>query len=484
MKNTYRLSPGLMVPLVIGLASCAESAPEKPEHPNILFIMTDQQSASMMSCTGNQWLKTPALDAIASEGIRFSRAYCTNPVCVPSRFSLQTGRFPSEIGLRENSRIGVEKDEVIEMYSRSIGNIFREAGYDTYYGGKVHLPVTGSRLEPIGYDLLTRDERDSLAVACAEFLLKRGKNEKPFLLFTSFINPHDICYHAIRWATPESELAKRTPYELDEALQLPEGISEEEFFMKYCPPLPDNHQPMVGELSSVDSLLRHLRPFRGIVRNQWTEKDWRMHRWAYMRLTERVDAQIGIVMDALKKSGLSKNTVVIFTSDHGDHDASHKLEHKTILYEEAINIPFIISYPWMKNKGRVDNEHPVSNGLCLLPTLCDLAGIEPPSNLTGRSVLPIIQLEKFTEWPDHIFLESEFGFMIHTGRFKYNLDDIGEKREMLVDLQIDPGETLNLIDNPEYKATLDSLRAELIDHLTRKDILVNLPEAMVPAEAH
>ena len=79
-----------------------------------------------------------------------------------------------------------------------------------------------------------------------------------------------------------------------------------------------------------------------------------------MRLTERVDAQIGVVMKALKESGLSDNTVVIFTSDHGDLDASHKLEHKTILYEEAANIPFIISYPWMKNKGIADDENMIS----------------------------------------------------------------------------------------------------------------------------
>ena len=461
---SYQLAKGLIFPFIIGIEASCDTKNKVPDHPNILVLMTDQQSASMMSCTGNKWLKTPAMDEIASNGIRFSHAYATNPVSVPSRFSLQTGRYPSEIGMVENECIGIDKDKVISMYSGAIGNVFRNGGYQTYYGGKVHMPVTGSDVNVLGYDLLTLDERDSLARVCADFLMNRRKNDKPFLLFASFINPHDICYHAIRWATPDDGLARATPKELDEALKLPEGISEEEFFSKYCPPLPDNHMPMKGEPESIDSLLR-VRMFRQIVREKWTEREWRMHRWAYMRLTERVDAQIGIVMKALKESGLSDNTVVIFTSDHGDLDASHKLEHKTILYEEAANIPFIISYPWMKNKGIADDENLISNGLCLLPTLCDFAGIEPPPGIAGMSVLPLIEGNRDKNRTKSIFLETEAGNMIHTGRYKYELDNTSKNREMFVDLAADPGETVNLIGSPEYQHVIDSLRIVLLTHL-------------------
>ncbi|WP_411274960.1 sulfatase [Daejeonella sp.] len=466
----------IIIPALLFLISCscvnAENKP--PDRPNILIIMTDQQSASMMSCTGNKWLKTPAMDAIAATGINFSRAYATNPVCLSSRFSLQTGRFPSEIGMRENNIPMVDKARLQSLYSKSIGSLFQQAGYQTYYGGKVQLPVSGSKIEPWGYELLASDEREGLSIAAADFLLHRKKEDKPFLLFTSFINPHDICYNAIRSAYPDSKLAKNTPKELDEALQLPDGISEDEFFRKVCPTLPDNHQPMIGELSSVDSLIK-LSSFRNIVRENWSERDWRMHRWAYMRLTERVDAQIAVVMDALKKSGLSENTIVIFTSDHGDHDASHKLEHKTMLYEEAANIPFLISYPWMKKKGTVDNEHLVSNGLDLLPTLCDFAGIQPPAGLMGRSVVPLTEQKKITDWPNHIYLETETGYMIHTGRYKYELDDIGEIREMFVDLKIDKGETKNLIESPRHKKIIASLRSKLTTSLMNRSIPFNPP---------
>lgn len=150
--------------------SCIFAGNKPPDHPNILIIMTDQQSASMMSCSGNKWLKTPALDAIASTGIRFARAYATNPVCVSSRFSIQTGRFSSEIGMRKNDGKVIDKARVQNLYSESIGHLFQQAGYQTYYGGKVQLPVSGSKIEPWGYKLLTSDERDNLSVVCADFL--------------------------------------------------------------------------------------------------------------------------------------------------------------------------------------------------------------------------------------------------------------------------------------------------------------------------
>jgi len=469
LKSSF--GTALLFPLIAGVGSCTNQVNKSPEHPNILVITTDQQSASMMSCTGNRWLKTPAMDAIASQGVRFTCAYATNPVCIPSRFSLQTGHYPSEINMRDNATKIVDKAKAQSMHANSLGNLFRGAGYETYYGGKVHLPDTNWKIGTWGYDVLTYNERDSLATVCADFLLNRKKDDKPFLLFASFINPHDICYDAICWATPDNPLVKTKPAEIDEALKMPAGVSKEEFFAKYCPPLPANHMPMIGETSGVDSLVR-LRTFRGIVRDKWTDEDWRMHRWAYARLTELVDAQIGIVMDALKKSGLDKNTIVVFTSDHGDLDAAHKLEHKTFFYQESINIPFIVSYPWMKHKGAVDSTHLVNNGLDLLPTLCDFAGIVPPSDLTGKSVVPITKQEKINDWPKHIFLETEIGFLIHTGRYKYELDDIGKNREMFVDLQSDPGETINTINDPKYKNESDSLRTLLTSNLNTKGIRI------------
>lgn len=457
------------------LFSCNEMTSSN-KTPNILFIMTDQQNATMMSCTGNKWLNTPALDNLASNGIRFEKAYATNPVCVPSRFSLQTGFFPSAIGMRENKGKDVDKDKLEIFKKQSLGCLLRQAGYDTFYGGKVHLPSSGGNAASYGYEMITRDDGDTLAIKAAEFIKERSKSDKPFALFVSFINPHDICFQAIQhYNLSESKIGKNTPQPLLDALKIPEGISEEEFFKNYCPPLPDNHEPMIGEPDGVDSLI-NLRSFRKDVRDRWTDNDWRMHRWAYMRLTEVVDAQIGIVLQALKESGLNENTIVVFTSDHGDNDASHKLEHKTFFYEESARIPFIVSAPWMKGKGKVDTTHLVSNGLDLLPTLCEIAGIAPPEGMPGRSLVPLLRNDNLPIWREHIFIENEIGFLIHTGRYKYELQDIGVKREVFSDLKVDPGETVNMINYPQYQDRIRDLRNTLLIDLKNRGISITSPE--------
>ncbi len=450
----------------------------KPDRPNILVIMTDQQSATMLSCAGNKWLHTPALDGLASAGVRFEKAYVTNPVCLPSRFSIQTGMFPSFAGIRENDRpVNSENQTKVEsLYSRSLGNVFRHAGYDTYFGGKVHLPMQIWNAAPWGYSVITKNERDTLALDASQFLLSRKPTDKPFLLFVSFINPHDICYDAIRFGWPESGLAKHTPPDLFDALKMPDGVTKKEFYDKYCPPLPANHQPMFVEPYIVDSLIT-LRGFRKAVRDNWTDEDWRLHRWAYARLTEKVDSLIGKVLTALDKSGLRDNTIVVFTADHGDNDASHKLEHKTFFYEEAARVPFIISCPWLKEKGRVDSVHLVSNGLDILPTLCDMAGIDPPPGLEGRSIAILLNDGKTPGWRDHIFIENQLGYLIHTGRYKYELDDKdgNRTREVFSDLQVDPGETCNMVNDSKYARIIQQLREELLAHLTKLNIKIVPP---------
>ena len=178
-----------------------KSSEEKESKPNILVIMTDQQSATMLSCTGNKYLKTPNLDKLAENGVRFEKAYVANPVCVPSRFSIQTGLYPSAIEMRHNGS-NFNKVRNTAIMKNTLGNVFKNAGYDTYYGGKIHLPGDSQGIEAFGYELITRDQRDLLAEEIASFLLTIKKDVKPFLCFASFINPHDICFDSIRYFVP------------------------------------------------------------------------------------------------------------------------------------------------------------------------------------------------------------------------------------------------------------------------------------------
>ncbi len=216
--------------------------------------MTDQQSANMMSCAGNKWLETPNLDNLASQGVRFDRAYAANPVCVPSRFSLQTSLYPSIIKMRHNGS-QFNPNSVDDIMPHAMGHTFRNAGYQTVYGGKIHLPGASNDTAKYGYDYLVRDEREELADACAEFLQNRKKEDPPLFMFVSFINPHDICYHALRDYEPNGHYAKRTPPPLDEALKLPKGLAKEEFFDKICPPLPANHFPSDNESDGIQQLM-------------------------------------------------------------------------------------------------------------------------------------------------------------------------------------------------------------------------------------
>lgn len=484
----------------------AIAASRRAAKPNILVILTDQQNASMLSCAGNRWLKTPNMDSLARNGVRFERAYATNPVCSPSRVGLMTGRMPSAVGMECNEDGFKPVPE--EVMRSAMGLTFRSAGYDTVYGGKVHLPrPKGAKdvLAAYGFENLIPDQRERLARRCASFL--HEKHQRPFLMVASLINPHDICFMAIQAfakakGSPPPELAgaarskagdpRRLPLSyLANAMRTPEGVSEEEFFRRYCPPLPANLNVPKEELSAV---IADKREFQKWVRQFWTDRDWRMHRWAYARLTEQVDREIGIILDALRQSGHEEDTLVVLTSDHGDQDSSHRLEHKEVLYEEAIRIPFIVSWKGVTKAGAVDRTHLVSNGLDLIPTLCDFAGAPKPASLHGRSVRALAEGRNAPGWRTSLVVENHFQRLVHDGRWKYIAGrrskhpagscgicpsriadswDGGPVREMLVDLASDPGEMNNLAIERRHAPQLERGRRTLVEWSRSHDVALD-----------
>ncbi|MFZ5832781.1 MAG: sulfatase [Planctomycetota bacterium] len=450
----------LLTLLSLVVVGSADAAP--PSRPNVLVIITDQQHAGMLSAAGNPYVRTPAMDGLAASGARFELAYCGNPVCVPSRFGMLTGVMPSRIGMRDNNTKLKVPEEIL---ADCMGRVFSNAGYETVYGGKLHTPMT---LEQMGFAQLTRDEREELATACADFL--RQKHERPFLLVASFINPHDICYMAIRAhaeaVKAQGRKARNLTSEnpaiaaLDAAIELPEGVSREEFFAKHCPPLPANFEIPPGEPDGAWN--PQSKDFRNYVRQNWTDEDWRLHRWAYARLTERVDGQIGQVLAALRESGLEEDTLVVFTSDHGDLDAAHRLEHKSMHYDEASRVPLIVSRKGVTKPGLVDREHLVSTTLDLIPTVCDFAGIAIPEALHGRSVRPLAEGQTPASWRKGLITEGRRFVMVRSPRFKYAVYADGERREVLTDMEKDPGEMQNLATDPAFAPILTQHRQYLV----------------------
>jgi len=430
----------------------------------------------MMSCAGNKWLKTPALDSLMKKGMRFEKAYATNPVCVPSRFSLMTGFYPSAVGLRKNGN----SKEAERYVGAALGNVFRKAGYETVYGGKVHLPGVMGRIANCGFRNLTGDQREGLADECAQFL--KGKRDKPFFLVASFINPHDICYQAIQAHSGSRRNANRAIEVMRQAERMPEGVSRDEFFRRHCPPLPANYEPTEPEPEAIATFVKS-RPFKYYVRKNWSDEDWRVHRWTYARLTERVDGQIGRVLDALRQAGLEDGTIVVFTSDHGDMDGSHRLEHKSMAYEESARIPLMIQYRPVTKGGYVDRSSLVSNGLDLFPTLCDLAGIDRPRDLQGRSLKPLLGGNPVSGWREYLMIETELSRAITNGRYKYTLFDVGRQEELLCDLSSDPGEMRNLAGLAEHGEVLRRMRAALASESRKHGVRVEPPAAAAHAEA-
>ncbi len=470
----------LPVLLLVCFGGCGvkKDTGEADSLPNILFIMTDQQYAGMMSCTGNAYLETPALDRLAASGMRFELAYSPNPVCVPSRTSMVTGYFPSAFGITHNRDA---KDAVIpvQVIENTMGKLMKRAGYRCIYGGKTHW-ARGLDMESCGFEDLTRDEREGLADKCAEFF--RNKPEEPFFLVASFINPHDICYVEIDAAIDYYGLPEFAPnnrverQKIAEAVQLAEKARADGLYDAHCPPLKSNFELT----ENVPGILHtNLRPEPGgepkasdvyyymhdHVRNNWTEEDWRMHHWIYHRLTEDVDRQIGTVLAALRETGLDKHTIVVFTSDHGDMDGSHKMVHKTQFYEEAARVPFIVAGPGIIQG--VDRQHLVSSSVDLVPTFCDFAGLEIPEGVHGLSIKPLVLGEVAVDWRDFVVSETDLGRMVRSARYKYCQFKGGEPREMLIDMEKDPGEMKNLAGMEEYEDVLAKHRLMLDEWISR-----------------
>jgi arylsulfatase A-like enzyme len=365
---------------------------------------------------------------------------------------MATGVMPGRLGVFNN---GMKADVPRDVDANSLGKLIKSAGYDTFYGGKVHMCA---ELAPLGagYDEYYKDQRDDLPAACIEFIER--KRENPFFVVASFINPHDICfaYSAYQGKSPKGKQSVEHLYRQAAALPPDE-----------LPPLPDNYAIPPDEPHAIESNLspRAVTP-AGTMRAEYDPHQWRIYRWIYCRLTEQVDRHIGEILDAVKRNGLDAKTLIVFTSDHGNMDASHRLASKGLFYDESSGVPLLMKYKGTIPAGTLD-DHLVSNGLDILPTLCEYAGVAVPATLLGRSLRPIAEGKPVESWRPYVVSENATGRMIRSERYKYCVYTEGEIRESLVDMQIDPGETKNLARLPEYRNALLEHRSYLDQWIKR-----------------
>lgn len=414
------------------------------KQPNIILILTDQQTANTMSNRGAlNVVHTSAMDELAADGVVFTKAYCSFPLSGPSRASIMTGKMPCEIQVLENDDPLSEEEK-----KNTIGFKMQQAGYDCLYAGKWHIPTVEIPDKEFGFKKICGMGDPDMAFYIEKELSE--KRDKPLFIVASYLNPHEICEYARSQTLHYGEIP----------------VSDEANF----PELPSNFEATEG----LPELLMHHKKMSPKLypTESYSEQDWKNYLYTYYRLVERVDSHIGELIKTLKNNNLYDNSVIIFTSDHGDGVAAHKWNQKRALFEESIQVPLIIK-PSKGDKATVNRDLSslVNIGIDLYPTICDYANAPIPPELNGISLKRIIEGTK--EPHQSIFIETHFdaidgrSWCVIKDHYKYVFYRFFKNREQLFDLSADKGETTNLIHDSRYKNIYGEMKTELLMHAQR-----------------
>ena len=446
---------------------CLSHSPHAKERkPNILLLMSDDLN-SALSGFGHPQCKTPRLDALAKRGVRFENMHCQYPVCGSSRASLMTGLYPYTNGMLGNG--GNLRKNLPNVVTLS--QLFRNNGYHAGRVSKIyHMGIPfeiiagtadhddapswdetvnikapeqnapGERTEwsPkdkssqtfTGVEASTGDleHADGMAADAAIEFLKQNK-DKPFFLGCGFVRPH------VPLVAPSKYFDR---YDRDTMV---------------APEVPK------GDLEDVPKIIRN---YKSIDRYGVTPELHKGLLEAYYASISYMDEQVGRVLKALDELGLRENTIVIFSSDHGYLLGHHHKFQKQHLFEESTRVPFILSVPWMtKSHGHASNK--ITELVDLYPTLAELAGLTPPANLQGQSLLPLLKNPTTKEWSKDLAfsISRSGGESIRTSKWRFTHWGFGAKGEELYDLQNDPNEFTNLARDPNYSGRLNQLKARL-----------------------
>jgi len=452
----------------------AAPAPKSPapdgRRPNVLLIISDEHNVFVNGCYGNKIVRTPALDALAARGVTFDAAYTNSPLCVPSRLSLTACKYVSRIGAWSNNT-WLPRDDY-----PSIARAMTAAGYDSLLCGKMHYDRTRRYgFADIGGNMNRSFKTGRGGRRKADDLTPRGKISNRFKAFhagnNSGILSHDrkVTAGVVEFLARRKKAAK--PFFLIAGYLAPHFplIVPEKFWAPYKSKVPMPKIPP-GHLEGLPRNYKHLRVGFQLV--GVPGEIVRKGRELYYGLTQWLDREIGKVLGALGDSDLGEDTVVVYTSDHGENIGEHGLWWKNCMYEHAARVPLIVSWPkrWKGPQRR--------GGACsivdLVQTLAELGGAAAPDDWDGRSMCEWLDNPR-ASWRDLAVSEyyahniSSGYAMLRAGAFKYvyhtppDADHPAERE--LYDLQADPGEFSNLASQPEHKATVEKMHAALLEEL-------------------
>ncbi len=412
--------------------------------PNVLIVLTDQEREDVPRAL----MHLPHRAELERRGIRLTHTFVTAPQCSASRSTLMTGLYPHNSGVVTN----VDKSSLGRALSPNIptlGRVFRDHGYKTAYLGKWHMTDglgggSNSRddsdaLKAFGFDHYHLLSGSELADAAGAWIAKQSS--RPWLLVVSFpYLPHNM-YRVVK---------------LMEKIKIRPGV-------KLPPNFNDN---LKGKPAAQEQFLQR---DQGHVSLGWGEEQWLRYRSYYLELIERVDGYLGKILEPLRRRSDADDTVVVYSSDHGDMGGAHRLPFKgPFMYDELLRVPMVISYP-RRFRNPVVSDSMVSS-VDLVPTLASIAGIEWPRPLPGKDFSLLFDHPKETM---HAAVFAEYYGKQHwvnpirtirTGDWKYNLyvEPGREIAEELYDLHADPGELNNLAHQSAYADPRTNLRARLL----------------------
>lgn len=454
--------------------------------PNVLLITTDHWPASLLGAAGHPAIQTPTLDQIARNGVRFSNAYSECPVCIPARRSLMTGTPPRVHGDR-TFQVTLPMPEM-----PTLAETFRNAGYQTYAVGKLHVYPQRAR---IGFDdvLLCEEGRPHWGMTddYEVFLGDRGFAGRQF--------DHAMSnneYSTRPWHLPEDcHVTNWATREMARTIRRRDPTRPGFWYLSYTHPHPplvplpvywemyrdiDPLFPEIGDWAKdFESLPFRLKGHR----DGWatlTEPQMRMALRAFYALCTHIDHQLRLVIGTLREEGLLDQTIILFSADHGDMLGQHGLYAKRLYYENSANVPMLLMGTTgceRVGQNRVDSR--LVGWQDVMPTLLDLAGVEIPESVVGQSMLSDSPRE-------FLYAECNEGVsasrMIHDGRFKLIYYPAGN-RVQLFDLENDPQELTDLSESRDHEKQREKLIGQLVGELYGSDEdwmqdgeLVGLPE--------
>ena len=480
------------------------------DRPNIVFMMSDQQRYDTLACYGADYMNVPNLNALANRSFVFRNAYVAQPVCTPARATIMTGLYPhaagpivNKIHLPLDTPVIAEMidDEYLKGYMGKwhLGNDVQvQHGFDvwnptedghreTYTKAELRYEMTPfhQHLVENGYEpdgehsdgigVFSGDARQDLPKefqmahylgdSAAEFI--EENKDRPFILYVSTFEPHSP-YHG-----PYMDMYDPEEIPVGDAfLKLPEGASRvnrvrADYFMQFM---------LEGKSHADDD---YMTRYAAVREDVTTEQGWRTLRAHYLANITLVDDMVGKITDALEKAGVADNTVVVFTSEHGDMMGDHGMLEKRSFFEEASRVPLLMSVPWL-SKEQTIVEGSVGH-IDLVPTLLELSGNDVPDSLQGKSLVPVLKGEQtlddndvFVQWngtsdelPDRFLGSREVNRMltlpgrsvITPDRWKLNIcaGDQGE----LFDLNNDPAERNNLYNDPAQRDRIIDMAARI-----------------------